>query len=903
MKRLRRFIQRLRAAFTPATPGEDILQAEIEDHISRLTADNLRAGMAPAEARRQARLKFGNVETVKEDYRDQRGLPFLETLFRDARHALRRLRATPVFTGAVVLTLALGLGANTAIFGVIDCILLRPLPYPDAARLVGVWHTAPGLPSFGGVANCSPSMYFTYRAANRSFEQFGLWSVGGARVTVAGEPELLRALFVTHGVLNALNIQPALGRWFTPADDTPGSSDTVILTYGYWQRRFNGDASVLGQPITINSKPRTVIGVMPAVFRFQRDSDLILPHRFERNKVVLGEFSYNGIARLKPGVTIAQADSDLARMLPIWLDSWPPPPGFDAAVFREARFGPGIQPLKQEIVGNVASSLWLVMGTLALLLLIACANVANLFLVRAESRRHELALRAALGAGRARIAMEMLVECATLGLLGGALGLGLAHVALRILVAHGPDTLPRLHEVRIDPMVALFAVCSSLLSAALFGLVPAWKYAAIRAGTPLGGLGRTVGETREHNRVRNVLVSLQVALALVLLVASGLMIRTFQHLRGVQPGFSRPDELQIVHTSAPDAILKEPVRTMRMWDEIRDSLAAIPGVTSVGFASVAPMGSMLGFRNVNPLYAEDKALPAGQVPAVRTFRLIAPKYFKTTGTRFVAGRDFTPSDLYQMRHVAILSENLAREWWQDPRAALGKRVRETSIAPWREVVGVVEDIYDNGAQAKAPEFVYLPALMDRYLVFDREFVLGQGAFLIRSRQAGTEALLSQVRQAVWARNGRQPLSGVTTLENLCARSMAQTSFTLVVLSIAGGMAMLLGIVGIYGVVAYMLSQRTREIGVRIAIGAPRGRLLARFVHQAVWLALAGIALGLPFAALFTRFMSSMLFGVTALDPLTYGTVAMLLLAVSAAASYFPVRRALSVDPVRALRGD
>jgi predicted permease len=841
------------------------------------------------------------VEATKEIYRDQRRLPFMETFLRDVRHALRRLRRTPAFTAAVLLTLALGIGANTAIFGVIDSVLIRPLAYPDAEALVGIRHTTPASPN--GISSSSPSMYFTYREQNRTFQRFGLWNSGGVGVTGVAEPALLRALFVTYGVLDALDEKPLLGRWFSAEDDSPGSPETVILTYGYWQRQFGGDRSVLGRAMIINSTPRTVIGVMAEDFRFQSDPELILPARFDRSTVNLGTFAYQGIARLKPGVTIAQANADLSRMLEIWLRSWPAPPGFDRAVFRDARYGPKIEPLKQQVVGDVGTTLWVVMGTVGLVLLIACANVANLFLVRAEARRQELAIRAALGAGWRRITQEMLVECVTLGVLGGALGLGLAYVALRILVANGPDTLPRLNEIRIDPLVLAFALGLSVLSGALFGLIPVFKYARGRVGATLSGVGRTIGQSREQHRTRNALVAVQVALALVLLVGSGLMIRTFQQLRGVQPGFTDPGTIQYVHSSIPVAIATESVRVMRMWNEIRDKLAALPGVTSVGFASQAPLESLLGFRNIQFLYAEDKPLQAGQTPRGPEHRLIAPGFFRTMGTRLIAGRDFTWTDIYEQRYVAIVSENLAREWWADPRAALGKRVRENSVAPWREVVGVVEDVYDRGMQVEAPEFAYLPALMDRYLVFDQEYTTRVGVFAIRSDRAGTEGLLKEAQQIIWSVNGRQPVFFVNTLETLYDRSMAQTSFTLVILAIAGGMALLIGIVGIYGVIAYVVSQRTREIGIRIALGAQRAVLWQVFVRQGLLLAGAGVTLGLGAAAGLTQLMSSLLFGVTALDPLTYAVVSALLLVVSVLASYLPARRAMVIDPVHALRGE
>src|SRR5580765_3152005 len=333
MKTLRRCFRRL-TSWTTSAQDEDILRAELDEHIAMQTAENVRAGLPPQEARRQALLKFGNVEAIKEIYRDQRGLPFTETLVRDTRHAIRRLRKTPVFTAAVVLTLALGIGANTAIFGVIDAILIRPLPYPHAEALVSVWTTAPGLPGLPDNIGSSPSMYFTYREENRTFEHFGFWNSNGASVTGVAEPEMPRALFVTYGVLNAVGVTPLLGRWFSQADDTPGSAETVLLTYGYWQRRFAGDTSIVGRTLTINSTPHTVIGVMPESFRFQRDPELILPQRFDRKETFLGGFGLQGIARLKPGVTIAQANADVARMLGIWLNAWAPNPGLDGAIFR-----------------------------------------------------------------------------------------------------------------------------------------------------------------------------------------------------------------------------------------------------------------------------------------------------------------------------------------------------------------------------------------------------------------------------------------------------------------------------------------------------------------------------------------------------------------------------------------
>jgi predicted permease len=819
---------------------------------------------------------------------------------RPLQHAVRRLGRSPVFTAIALVTLALGIGANTAIFSVVNGVLIKPLPYPDSQSLVGIWHAAPGVAGITGDINCSPTMYFTYREEGRVFQEIGLWDTGGATVTGVGEPEQLQGLYVTYGTLQALGVQPAAGRWISQADDTPGSADTVMLTYSYWQRRFGGSTSVVGSKLTVNARPRSVIGVMPRTFRFlNSDADLIMPQRFERNKVFLGNFSYQGIARLKPGVTLQQANTDVARLLGIWLKAWPTPPGFSRKLFENAGFAPKVQPLKQEVVGDIGATLWVLMGTIGLVLLIACANVANLLLVRAEGRQQELAIRTALGAGWGRIARELLLESMTLAVMGGAIGLALAYGALRLLVAKGPANLPRLSEIGIDPMAQAFTLAVSLLAGLLFGIIPVVKYAGPHVAQALRGGGRSMSHSRERHRARNTLVVVQVGLALVLLIGSGLMIRTFQALRNVRPGFTGPEQVQLMRISIPDAQVKEPERVMRMENEMLDKLAAIPGVNSVAFGSAAPME---GNNSSDVLYAEDKQYAVGQIPPIRRYRFITPEYFKTTGTPLVAGRDFTWTDIYDKRHVAMMSENLARELWGTPRAAVGKRVREGMADPWREIVGVVGDIYDDGAQQKKPAFAYFPALMDA-MWGDPVRATRNGTFLIRTGRAATESFLTEARQAIWSGNANLPIFQVRTLKDLYDRSMARTSFTLVMLALAGGMALVLGVIGIYGVIAYAVSQRTREIGIRIALGAPPAGLQGMFVRHGMLLAGIGAVLGLATAFALTRLMSSLLFGISALDPATYAVVSGVLVAAAALASYLPARRATAVNPVDALRSE
>lgn len=816
------------------------------------------------------------------------------------RLVLRRLGRAPGFTAIALVTLALGIGANTAIFSVVNSVLIKPLPFPQSSELVGVWHLAPGITGITGNINCSPTMYFTYRDENRTFREFGLWSNNGGTVTGIGEPEALQTIMVTYGTLQALGVQPVIGRWFSQADDTPGTPETVMLTYGYWQRRFGGDASVLGRTLTVDAKPRTIIGVMPRDFVFMNaKAELILPQRFDRNKVFLGNFSYQGLARLKPGMTLRQANTDVARMLGIWLKAWPPPPGFSRALFENARFAPKLQPLKEDVVGDIGTTLWVLMGTIGLVLLIACANVANLLLVRAEGRQQELAIRAALGAGWGRIARELLVESVTLGVLGGALGLALAYAAVRVLVAKGPALLPRLNEIAIDPVVLGFTFAISLVSGLLFGLIPVMKYAGPQVAAALRGGGRTMSHGRERHRARNTLVVVQVGLALVLLIGSGLMIRTFQALRRVAPGFTQPQQVQLMHVSIPEARVKEPERVMRMENEMMDRLAAIPGVTSVGFANSAPIE---GFNSNDLVYAQDKQYATGQVPPVRRFRFIAPGFLKTTGTVVMTGRDLTWIDLYQKRPVALVSENMAREMWGTPTAALGKQIREGMKDPWHEIVGVVADVHDDGIDKKAPAMVYWPAMMENFWG-DPVHVQRFGAFVIRTNRAGTESLLSQTRQAIWSIDASLPVFRVRTLEDVYDDSMMRTSFTLVMLAIAGAMALVLGVVGIYGVIAYSVSQRTREIGIRMALGAQPAGLRQMFVRHGLLLAGIGAAIGLIAAVGMTRLMTSLLFGTTALDPATYAVVVAVLIGASALASYVPARRSTAVNPVEALRTD
>ncbi|HTS49600.1 MAG TPA: ADOP family duplicated permease, partial [Bryobacteraceae bacterium] len=627
----------------------------------------------------------------------------------------------------------------------------------------------------------------------------------------------------------------------------------------------------------------------------------LLPLQLDRNKTFVGNFSYQGIARLKPGVTLAEASADVARMIPIAMRSFPPVPGYSIKMFDDARLGPRLTLLKDDVVGDIGKTLWILMGMIGTVLLIACANVANLMLVRADGRQQELAIRAALGAGWGRISRELLAESVAIGLLGGAVGLALAYGAVRLLLAIAPANLPRLNDISIDPFVVLFTLAVSLVAGLVFGLVPVIKYVGPRralAGALRAG-GRSLSDSKERHRMRSALVVVQVALAMMLLIASGLMIRTFQALRRVDPGFTHPEQLQTLQIGIPEAQVRDGTSVVRMEQAILDKIAAIPGVSSAAVSSGVPMDDGGGWHD--PVYAEDKAY-SQSMPPLRRFKFVSPGLLGTMGNKLVAGRDFTWTDLYERRPVAMVSENLAREMWHDPASAIGKRIREKPSGLWRQVVGVVSDEREDGVNRPAPAMAYWPIIMNDFE--DDTVSVRRGLnYVIRSPRAGSQGLLKAVQEAVWSVNANLPLADVTTLRAIYEKSLARTSFTLVLLAIAGAMAMLIGLVGIYGVISYSVTQRTREIGIRMALGAEQSKLAKMFIGHGLMLAAIGIVCGLAAAVVLTRLMASLLFEVNPVDPITYAAVSASLIAAALLASYLPALRATKVDPVEALRAE
>lgn len=823
----------------------------------------------------------------------------MESFSDQLRQVLRRLGRAPIFTIITLITLAAGVGANIAVFSVVEGVLLKPLPYPHAETLVGVRHTAPGLNM--DEVGMAPSNYFIYREQNRVFEDIGLYQGDSVALTGQGSPEQVRALDVTDGVLPILGVAPMLGRWFLRADTTPGAPDTVMLDYGYWQRRFGGDRSIVGRPITVAGTPRQVIGVMPQNFRFLDGEQpaLFLPLQFDRNKTTLGEFSYEGMARLQPGVTLAEANTDIQQLIPTVWGSFPAPQGFSMSLFQKARLGAKVRPLSQDVVGDVGKLLWVLMGSIGVVLLIACANVANLLLVRAEGRQQELAVRAALGASRWRIASDFLLESVVIGILGSGLGLFLAWGALRLLITIAPQGLPRLQDISIDLGVLAFTVAISLFCSLLFGSIPAVRYAGARMGTGLREGGRTLSQGRERHRTRNSLVVIQVGLAFVLLICSGLMIRTFQALTHVDPGFDGTARIQTLRLAIPEVEVPNADNVVRREEAISQRLAVIPGVTAVGLGNSVPMD---GGQWEDPVFARDRSYADGSIPPLRRFKFASPGFLKTLGIPLIAGRDFTWAETYQKLPVAMVSENLAREYWGGPANAPGKFIRASTTDDWREIVGVVGDVHDDGMNKDAPTIAYWPILTSHF-DGDEENVQRRVVYAIRSSRAGSESLMNDVRRAVWSVDANLPLSDVRTQEYFYSKSMARASFTLVMLAVAASLALLLGIVGLYAVIAYSSSQRTREIGIRIALGAQRNAVTGMFVRQGLLMVGSGVACGFIVALAATRLLRSLLFHVSPMDPLTYSCACFALCAAAALASYIPSRRTATVNPVEALRAE
>ncbi len=879
----------------------DELSETIREHLDEKIADLMDRGMTLEQAERVARREFGNVTLIEQRSREIWQWPTLESLWADTKYSLRRMRRAPLFTAVALITLAVAVGANTVIFSVVNGVLLKPLSYPDSDRLISVDHSSQqmGFKKMG----ISPSLYFVYREQNTTLADIGAYDDDELDVTGAGAPEHVRVLEVTDGTLPLLNVRPALGCLFTREDDAPSAAPTVILTYPYWQERFGGALSVIGKSITAGGVSRVIVGVLPQGFHFldQKDPSLIFPMQWDRATTTLGSFNWNAIARLKPGASLEQAASDLQRLLPVEARTFPPPAGLSASYFQSLHYTLNLIPLRNEVVRNVQNVLWTLLASTILLLFVACANVANLLMIRVEGRHHEFAIRYAIGATRKRISADILFESALLGVAGSLIGLVLAFGAMRVISVLGATSIPRIHDIGITPSVLLFTGAIAVIASLSVAGVPILKSTTPNLISDVREGGRGLGDGLRGQRVRKALVMLQIALSVILLICSGLMIRTFRAMTNVQPGFTSPESVQTFGFYIPDTQIPDtsPELVIRMDEAIGQKVASIPGVSSVSIGRSVPMDN--NDAN-NPVYVQNYTSEGDEVPLARRFNYIAPGFFSTLGTRLLAGRDFTWTDTYEERPVVIVSKNFTSEYWPRPQDALGQRIRVVSTDPWREIIGVAEDVHYDGVEKPCPSMVYWPLMMNDFAGHEQRLQRAT-MFVVRSQFAGTQSLMKAIEQRVGMVNPNVPLANSETLGDLYTQSMARTWFTLVMLCVSGGIALLLGTVGIYGVIAYSVSKRTREIGIRMALGAQRGVVVGAFVRQTMWLTAIGIAFGLVVSSATMRFMSSLLYGVSAGDPITYITITFAVFIAALLACYLPSRRAAAVDPMLALRSE
>jgi len=813
----------------------------------------------------------------------------------DVRYALRGFRKTPGFTAIAVLTLGLGIGATAAIYTIIQGVLLAPLPYDHPGELVAVDLAAPGVgpSSFPQTAQT----YVVLDEGTRSFDAFGAWAPTTVTVSDAGNPERVDAAWMTDGVLRALRAEPMVGRGFGPADGERSGPQTVILDYGYWQGRLGGDPAILGRTIRINGEDRQVIGVMPRGFHLlDANATLYLPFILDERAVgPTISFDYLTLGRLAPGVTREAAAADLDRLLPQAGERFE---GITKERMSELGFRTDVHDLKDNVVGSVGRTLWLLFGAVGLVFLIAIANVANLFLVRAESRRREVAVRTALGASHQRLARQFLVESSVLGLLGGVAGLLLARVGVGALLRLAPEALPRSGAIGIDLGVVVFTAGVALVGALGFGLVPVMFRGRAPLADTLRAGDRGSGPSRRRLRTQGVLAVAEVALALVLVVGAGLMVRSMVALQHVRPGFDTPDRVLTFRITIPHGEVPDASAVPVMHRRILEALTRVPGVTAVGAASGVPLE---GHSNRNSISPRDPSVGTGESMS-GYYKGIAGDFLGAMHIPLLAGRTLTWEDLQQRRPVALVSENVARGYWGDPASALGQAFRHDPRDPWREIVGVVGDVHEFGLDREPPAGVYYPVYVEQFLGFPW-FVRRSLTYTIRTDRRDPLLLTPEVRRAVWSVSPTLPLADLRTMQSLMRDSTARGAFMMTLLGLAATMAVVLGLVGTYGVIAYAVSSRRREIGVRLALGARPLDVRGMVLRRTLAVAAAGTAIGLAAAIGLTRVLESQLFGVTATDPLTFAAAAAGIGLAALAAGWWPARRAAQVDPMETLRAE
>jgi putative ABC transport system permease protein len=830
-------------------------------------------------------------------------------LLSSLRPAARSLLRAPAFTLTATAALVLGIGAVVAIYALVNGVLLRPLPYGNPDRLVGAWHDLPGvsIPK----ANQTAGTYFTYRKLARSIEAIGIYEDAAVNVSDprgGSEPQRIASAYVTASVIPVLGVRPLVGRNFTEAEDLPNGPEAVLISEGLWRSRFGGDPKILERTLEVNGKARAIVGVMPQRFRFPAaTTQLWQPMQLDPADPYPGGFNYDGIARLRAGVTLADARRDFAAALARMAEVSPAfAPGVSTKMLMDqARPAPVLVPLKDDVTGGIAKTLWIVAAAAGLVLLVACANVTNLVLVRADARQRELAIREALGAGRGRVLAYFLGESAVLTAVAGAVGLALAALAVRALVGAAPAAIPRLAEVRVDLATVGFAAAVSVAVALVCSVVPALRLGRAHLANALreGGRGGTAGRARQ--RVRSALVAAQIALALVALASSGLLVRTFQRLNAVEPGFN-PRGLSTFWLSLPEARHPNDSAVVRFYAQLLDRAAALPGVQGAAISSRLPL--MGRGVNQNPLYPENDPSYADRIPPLQIYTTVDGGYFRTMGIPLVAGKTFERLDT-QRHSEAVISQATAVQFWKDPtgRAAIGKRFRGLPQGELYTVIGVVGNARDSALAAPPSGTVYFPQVASgqRFNNQSRRTM----ALVLRTRGTRESGSIDQgaitraVQRTVRELDPSLPLFDVKPMTAVFDASMAQLSFTILVLGAAAVVTLVLGAIGLYGVMAYVIALRTRELGLRIALGATPGAVVAMLTRQGVALTGLGIVAGLALFALVARFLRTLLYGVAPSDPVTLVAAPLLLVAVAALASWIPARRTSRLDPADVLRSE
>jgi putative ABC transport system permease protein len=847
------------------------------------------AGVAPWLARLRLRLRVS--ACVLDAILERREAVRMTGLGKDLRVAVRGLIRKPGFTAITVLTLALGIGATTAVFTLLDGVLLRPLPFPESDELLSLQHLGRDgqdeLP-------ISPGLYLLYRDQARTLESIALYNATVGNLVVDGEPERVAGQVVTPSFFTTLEATPAHGRTFVEEEGRPGGAPVIVLSDELWRSRFGGAPSIVGSTVDINGVRREVVGVMPGEFGYpDRNARFWLPLVVDEAQAPVAAFFANGIARMAEGQTVESTRTELEGMLARLTELLPGDGG--AEFLKNVSIRTRIASLKDALVGDLRTTLWILFATVGIVLVIACANVANLLLVRAEGRQRELAVRMALGAGRAHVVRSFMAESVVLAAVGSALGVAVAAAAVRLATALVPTELPRMAEIGIDARVLAFTAAVAVGCAAFFGLFPLLRYQARDlAGQLREGNARGATSGRERNRLRNGLVVSQVALALVLLIGSGLMLRSFFALRSLDPGFAYEDAVT-ARVTVPTAEVADPIATESFFLQLQERLAARPGVTAVGLASAIPLGG--GGNSYQSIEVEDHPRGPDELPVFASWLQAGPGYFEAMGIEIQQGRGFDVRDGGDAFRAVVVSSGFARKWWPD-RSPIGRRMRfGFDDEAWYEIVGVAEDVRQQNLEEVADELVYFPLVIEAGPTMQTARALD-----VVVRTSGDPlAFVAVLRAETRALNARIPIANPRTLRDVFVSATARTSFTMAMLGAASGIALLLGLVGIYGVISYVVSQRTREIGVRMALGASTSVVRGMVVRQGLLLSGAGVALGLVASALLSRVLRSLLYGVGAIDPLTYVVLAAALVGVAVLASLIPALRAASVDPSRALR--